>query len=479
MINYSTQTSVNTISISKCGAKEPSAFDHCEVNVSSDKAPIGLTDKPEIFSADLTNYPIKRTKKKKRKKKRNPKPVYTYATHSGEYNSWKNAKTRCRNPKPKDQKYAGITFSKRFDKFPQFMAHVGPKPDTSYTLDRKDNNRGYVPGNVRWASKSDQAANRKPTIFIEYAGQRLPLKTWAEIHGIPYSTLYGRYHRGDHHPETLFRKVIKSVESHHHPDSKSPASTASTCLQTKLPSIPPWAEDKAIAAHNRARGEPEGLIPLKDPVRNRMRFFRITKEIERKVEQQCIESIEIDAIKKAKRLKFETKLHEKEMRDSDRKAHALRVDWSDEAIAWRKENNVSDEEAIQFQAEQDREEEEEEREDYAFNTNKQLQHIEGYLERRFSADFDLMSIILVASQNIPELEKVLPEKFLDGLRYIEKTNWRLRRSRSSSDSEETSWWSKLDQEIDSHYHGFSCRQEYEDDRDAAIGMGEWPEEDEY
>lgn len=47
-------------------------------------------------------------------------------------------------------------------------AEIGPRPDGKhpsgypiYTLDRRDNDSGYGPGNVRWATMSEQALNRR------------------------------------------------------------------------------------------------------------------------------------------------------------------------------------------------------------------------------------------------------------------------------------------------------------------------------
>ena len=45
--------------------------------------------------------------------------------------------------------------------FAEFFEEVGWKPSPHHTLDRKDNERGYERGNLRWALPSEQNRNKR------------------------------------------------------------------------------------------------------------------------------------------------------------------------------------------------------------------------------------------------------------------------------------------------------------------------------
>ena len=83
------------------------------------------------------------------------------------YKVWCAAKRRCFSPSdPSFHNYGGrgITMAQVFvDSWEAFRDELGPKPSPKHTVDREDNDRGYEPGNIRWATRKEQNANRRIT----------------------------------------------------------------------------------------------------------------------------------------------------------------------------------------------------------------------------------------------------------------------------------------------------------------------------
>jgi hypothetical protein len=65
--------------------------------------------------------------------------------------------------------------------FRNFVSDMGPRPD-GMTLERKDNNLAYGPGNCIWATMKDQGNNRRTNIRITFNGVTKTATQWA--HGL-------------------------------------------------------------------------------------------------------------------------------------------------------------------------------------------------------------------------------------------------------------------------------------------------------
>jgi len=81
------------------------------------------------------------------------------------YNIWHLMRARCQSPRAahyQDYGGRGITVCERWDAdFAAFYADVGPRPSRNHSIDRINNDGNYEPGNVRWATASEQARNRR------------------------------------------------------------------------------------------------------------------------------------------------------------------------------------------------------------------------------------------------------------------------------------------------------------------------------
>lgn len=107
-------------------------------------------------------------------------------------------KARCLQPSNENYaRYggAGITVAARWMSFPAFLADMGLRPKGT-SLDRFPDRAGnYEPGNCRWATPAQQAANRRPqkqARLIEHDGLSLTADAWARVTGISPGTIHDR-----------------------------------------------------------------------------------------------------------------------------------------------------------------------------------------------------------------------------------------------------------------------------------------------
>ena len=117
---------------------------------------------------------------------------------TGTRNSWRKMISRCFDSSSSSfHNYGGrgISVCRRWLKFENFVADMGLRP-TGMTLDRINNEEDYSPTNCRWATRAEQARNRRTNKKITFNGVELCATDWSKRTGLHPTTITSRLKKG-------------------------------------------------------------------------------------------------------------------------------------------------------------------------------------------------------------------------------------------------------------------------------------------
>jgi hypothetical protein len=108
------------------------------------------------------------------------------------YTTWKSMRNRCLSVANESFHYyggRGIKVCNEWLSFRNFERDMKPSYKKGLSLDRINNNGNYCKENCRWATRKEQARNRRSNLNIK--GKTLA--EWQDILGINHDTLWKRY----------------------------------------------------------------------------------------------------------------------------------------------------------------------------------------------------------------------------------------------------------------------------------------------
>jgi len=118
------------------------------------------------------------------------------------FSVWKDMVARCTRPSPTQDNFSyyggrGIRVCERWlHSFENFLADLPPRPSEQHQLERMQNSGNYEPGNVGWATRTEQGRNKRNNVIVEVRGRSMCLAEAAELLGLPYKRVHLRLKRG-------------------------------------------------------------------------------------------------------------------------------------------------------------------------------------------------------------------------------------------------------------------------------------------
>jgi hypothetical protein len=129
------------------------------------------------------------------------------------YTAWMNIKGRCSNKnKPEYKNYGGrgirmySSWKNDFSEFKEWALNNGY--EEGLTIDRIDVNGNYEPNNCKWATRTEQANNKRNTVYVMYEGELRSINEVSKLTGLRQQLLQSRKKKGLTDAE-IVSKIIK------------------------------------------------------------------------------------------------------------------------------------------------------------------------------------------------------------------------------------------------------------------------------
>ena len=164
--------------------------------------------------------------------------------YKAEYRAWRNMRQRCLNPRiPNYHRYGGrgIKICKEWDNFETFLEDMGLKPSPDRSIERRNNDGDYEPGNCYWAIREDQDNNKERSVKVTYNGTTKTLTQWARQLGLDYEVVRTRWRYG-WEPKDIF----ESPKNKYHKPRKHETRSRLLTYRGETLTITEWSRKTGI-----------------------------------------------------------------------------------------------------------------------------------------------------------------------------------------------------------------------------------------
>jgi hypothetical protein len=133
-------------------------------------------------------------------------------SETSEYQIYHGIRNRCMNPSHIVYRYyGGRGIRVLFSSFEEFLADVGPRPTSQHSIDRKDVNGHYEPGNVHWVTPTEQNNNKRNNHLVTWKGKTQSIVAWARDLHMSDKTLTNRLTNYGWSVERSFTEPVRRV----------------------------------------------------------------------------------------------------------------------------------------------------------------------------------------------------------------------------------------------------------------------------